>query len=106
MGQARQDRLYEEACGLIDGLILLHDRPERPLGTADHERLERALSLFQRVVQSDPGHWPALWLMGKVHQRLGAVEAGLECFAAAHQVNPEQADVAREASIAAMDAGQ
>jgi len=106
MDTAREDRLYKEACGLIDGLILLHDQPEQQLGADGRGQLERAVSLFQQVVELNPDHWPALWLMGKAHQRLGAFAAGLECFAAANQIKPDQPDVAREAAIAAMDAGQ
>ena len=84
MDRARENRVYKEAWALIDGLILFHDRPERQLEAADRRRLERALSLFQEVIELNPGHWPALWLMGKAHQRLGSFAAGLECFAAAH----------------------
>lgn len=99
-------QLYREACALIDGLILLGDQPDRLLDATDRNRLERALLLFDQVIHVRPDNWAALWLMGKAHQRLGAFEAGLECFAAAHRIKPNQPDVAREAAIAAMDSDQ
>ena len=57
------------------------------------------------VVRINPGNWAAMWLLGKVYQRLGDDEASLEWFARAHRVNPDHEDVAREAAIAAMEAG-
>jgi Flp pilus assembly protein TadD len=62
--------------------------------------------LFGEVVQINPANWPAMWLLGKVCQRLGDYESGLGWFTRAHRVNPDQADVAREAAIAAMDTGK
>ena len=106
MGETHHDRLYKEACALIDGLILLDDRPASELTAADMQRLDRAISLFEEVVRINGANWPAMWLLGKVHQRLGRYARGLDWFAAAHRVNPAHPDVAREASIAAMDAGR
>ena len=106
MTDARHDRLYEEACGLVDGLILLDDQPTPELTAAGRTRLGGALRLFEEVVRLRPSNWAAFWLMGKVYQRLGEHGPGLECFTAAHRIRPDQSDVAREAAIAAMNLGQ
>jgi len=103
---ARHDALYEKACGRIKGLILLDDRPPGPMDALARERLEDAVPLFEEVVRINPGNWAAMWLLGKVCQRFEAYERGLQWFARAHRVNPDQADVAREAAIAAMEAGR
>jgi tetratricopeptide (TPR) repeat protein len=58
------------------------------------------------VVRINPANWAAMWLLGKIHQRLAEYELGLHWFSRAHRVNPDQPDVAREAAIAAMDAGR
>ena len=100
------DLLYREACDLIDGLLILQNAEPPPLEPSERERLRQAIQRFEQLIRQAPGHWPALWLLGKVHQRLGSFERGLECFAEAHRINPHHPDVAREASIAAMDAGQ
>jgi tetratricopeptide (TPR) repeat protein len=102
----RHNQAYQQACQLIDGLILLDDRPPAPLDTRARERLSRALALLAEVVQINPQNWAAMWQMGKIHQRLGDRERCLQWFARAHLVNPQQHDVAREASIAAMELGR
>jgi len=47
-----------------------------------------------------------MWLVGKVHQRLGDPVAALSWFERTYQVNSSQPDVAREASLYAMDIGR
>jgi len=100
---ARHDDLYQRARNLIEGLILLHNERPPELDATARQRLEDAIPLFVEVVQINPNNWPAMWLLGKVYQRLSDNERALEWFARAHRVNPDQPDVAREASIAAMD---
>ncbi|MCI0459334.1 MAG: tetratricopeptide repeat protein [Gemmataceae bacterium] len=103
--ESRHNRLYKEACALIEGLILLGNEPPGELDPAGRQRLEQAIPLFEEVVRINPGNWAAMWLLGKVHQRLAEYRRGLEWFSRAHRIKPDQPDVAREAAIAAMDAG-
>jgi Flp pilus assembly protein TadD len=101
------NRSFEEASALIKNEILLHERPNMPApGCLLRRRLKRALSLFERVLQLNPENWSAMWLVGKVHQRLGDYVAALSWFERAYQVNPSQPDVAREASMCAMHVGR
>jgi tetratricopeptide (TPR) repeat protein len=102
----RHNRLYERACDLSYDLILLDDREPVPLDDDARRRLAEAIRLFEEVVAINPANWSAMWMLGKVYQRLEDPARGLEWFARAHRVNPDQPDVAREASIAAMDAGR
>ena len=46
-----------------------------------------------------------MWTIGKIYQRMGDQFVAYEWFSRAHSVNPTQTDVAREAGIAALDAG-
>jgi Flp pilus assembly protein TadD len=62
--------------------------------------------LFQEVLCINPRNWSALWLLGKIHQRLDDYEAAFRYFAQAHRLSPAEPDVAREASIAAMELGR
>jgi tetratricopeptide (TPR) repeat protein len=101
------NQCYEEASALIRNAIPLHERPHMPApGWFLRRRLNRALSLFERVLQLNPENWAAMWLAGKVHQRLGDMATALSWFERAYQVNPSQPDVAREASMCAMDVGR
>src|SRR5205823_1792956 len=81
-------------------------REPAPLDDDGRRRLDEAISLFDEVVRINPKNWAALWLLGKVYQRLGEYEKGLAAFARSHEIRPDQPDVAREASIAAMDLGR
>lgn len=104
--EGRHNELYAKACGLIEGLILTHGHDPAPLDPADRAKLDEAIPLLGEVVQIHPTNWAAMWLLGKVYQRLGDHEGGLHWFARAHRVNPDHEDVAREASIEAMEAGR
>jgi tetratricopeptide (TPR) repeat protein len=101
--KAQHDRLYEEAADLMDGLIVYHDQNDFELDAHGRKKLERAMRLFEHVVQMNPRNWPAFWLMGKIYQRFKDNESALDCFSKSHQNNPTHRDVAREAAIAAME---
>jgi tetratricopeptide (TPR) repeat protein len=104
--KARHDELYQRGCRLIEGLIVVGNQAPGPPDPGQRKRLDDAVPLFVEVVRINPGNWAAMWLLGKVYQRLGDYGQGLEWFSRAHRVNPDQPDVAREASIAAMDLGR
>ena len=104
--RSRHDDLYNQGRALVKGLILLHDGTPRQIDQRDHRRLEQAIPLFGEVVRINPGNWAAMWLLGKVYQRLSDYGQGLQWFSRAHCVNPDQPDVAREAAIAAMEVGR
>jgi tetratricopeptide (TPR) repeat protein len=104
--KARHVELYQQGCRLIEGLIILDNLVAGPLDPSQRKRLQDAVPLFEEVVHINPANWAAMWLLGKIYQRLGEYEHGLSWFARAHRINPDQADVAREAAIAAMELGR
>jgi tetratricopeptide (TPR) repeat protein len=107
--QRRQEheQCFKEASNLIMNEIPLHDRPPLPKpGWFLRRKLKRAISLFERVLQLNPENWAAMWLTGKVYQRLADIPTALIWFERAYQINPSQPDIAREASMCAMDIGQ
>ena len=105
--RVEHNKLFEEASAIVKDEIPLHDRSPLPQpGWWMRRRLKHALSLFERVLGLAPENWSAMWLVGKVHQRLGDGGAALAWFERAYQVNPSQPDVAREAALCAMDIGR
>ena len=101
------NRAFERAAQLVRGEIILHGhRPPSSPTASVRSKLERALQLFVRVLELNPKNWGAMWLVGKVHQRLGDQSAAFTWFVRAYGVNPSQADVAREASLCAMSLGR
>jgi Flp pilus assembly protein TadD len=103
---SRHAELYQQACKLIEGLLVVGNEEPGRLRRRDRKRLQNAASLFFEVLELNPEGWPAMWLLGKIYQRLGDHAASLAWFSRAHRVNPDHPDVAREAAIAAMDLGR
>ena len=105
--QAREhNRVYQRGWELIKGELLIADRtPSRGPGWLARRRLRQAIECFDAALKIAPQGWQSLWAMGKIHQRLGELPEALGCFARAHQLQPSQPDVAREAGIAASDMG-
>jgi tetratricopeptide (TPR) repeat protein len=98
--------LTKEAWKLINPLIVLNESPVRG-GPSWFERrkLKKAASLFERALEINPNGDSSMWAIGKIYQRLGDNTMALKWFEHAHRANPEQPDVAREASLSALDIG-
>ena len=62
--------------------------------------------MFDRVLALKPNNWSAMWVVGKVQQRLGDEAAALNWFEKSWQAHPSHPDVAREASLSAMHLGR
>lgn len=105
--RAEHNRAFAEAAGIVNAELPLTPvddttAPSEPL----RRKLARALELFDRVVQLNPKNWSALWMMGRIHRRVGDGAAALDCFECAHLANPAQPEVLRLASRCAMDLGR
>jgi tetratricopeptide (TPR) repeat protein len=101
------NRLFQEANALATKEILLHNRKfTGPPGWWTRRKLHRALNLFQKVLELNPENWSAMWLSGKMCERLGDRTQSFAWLERAYQIHPSQPDVAREASMAAMNLGK
>lgn len=102
----KYDRIYKEATEFAMKEIHLHDRRQRPAGWWLRFKLQRAFRELEKIVEVYPQSWSAMWFAGKIQERLGSPEGYLKWLARAYQANPSQLDVAREASMAAMNLGR
>ncbi len=103
----RHNMLRDQARRLADGLLYLDGGPEQKrLGWLARRRLRRAIRCYEEALAINPEGWPSMWSVGKIHQRLGDHALALRWFSQAHEINPAQPDVAREASLSAMDCGE
>jgi tetratricopeptide (TPR) repeat protein len=101
---AKHNRLFQEASAIIKGQISVHGQADLPApGWLITRKLKQAVNLFEQVLQINPENWSAMWLIGKIQQRLRHNSEALSWFERSYQVNPSQPDVAREASLCAMD---
>lgn len=105
-GSGEHDRLFKTASALIWPLISIHGRGEVKIGAKESSELKRGMELLDRVLELNPRNWSAMWIRGKVYQRLAEFNRAFEWFERADQANPGHADVLREASIAAMEMGE
>jgi len=103
----RHNALHARGWALIEGQILLQDgQAHRPPGYFGRRKLSKALRCFEQALQINPEGWSSMWATGKIHQRLGDHRTSLTWFARAHEIDPTQVDVAREAGFAALECGE
>lgn len=69
-------------------------------------KLKRCIGKFEQVLKTHPDNWASMWFLGMIHRRLRDDEKALSWFERAYQVNPSQAEVAREGSMCAMNLGR
>lgn len=103
---SEHDRCYKQAIELMQGEMILHDRSTAALGQSDRKQVGNAIPLLKRVIELNPQNWSAMWVLGKAHQRLGEFDVSFGWFARSHAIKPDHPDVAREATIAALEAGR
>ncbi len=103
---AEYNRVFEQAARLVKDEIPLHDRQYMPKpGWWARRKLQRALSLFARVLELQPENWSAMWWVGMVHKRFRDYSTALLWFERAFQVSSYQPEVAREACSCALELG-
>jgi tetratricopeptide repeat protein len=97
----KHDALYKRATALL-GFATRMVAPVR-LSLMQKWRVRRGLGLLRKVLSIRPTSWTALWMMGKALQALGKHAEALDAFSRSYSINPRHPDVAREASISAME---
>ena len=102
----QHNELYDRACRLLDGLVMLDDRPHKNPGFFGRRRLRQAVQLFQQVIELNPANWQSMLFIGKAFQSLGELEPALTWFLRAHDCVPGHPSVAKEAGFAAGRLGQ
>jgi Flp pilus assembly protein TadD len=97
---------YDKGWDLMQSVVILEGKNITKPNIWQRWKGRRAVSHFKKCLELVPTHWQTHWGLGKAYQGLGEHAAALASFAEAYRLHPENPDVAREASIAAMDAGQ
>ena len=103
----RHNALTDRAWSSVDSLILLEkSSPSSRPNWFARRKLRKAIDYFRQALDLNPDGWQAMWGIGKIYQRLGEHELSLEWFEHAHEKEPSQPDVAREAGLAARECGR
>ncbi|MFO0962629.1 MAG: tetratricopeptide repeat protein [Phycisphaerales bacterium] len=102
---AEHNRHYEAGWKLLYPYLILHGRRQIVPGWFGRWRLKRAAQHFRSALALAPDSWPAMWGLGKLHQRLEEHADALRWLRQAVQINPDHPDVLREAGIEASEVG-
>lgn len=98
-------RHFDEANRIAKPLVLLQGRRSR-FTFFKRQRANRAIKHYKRCLEIAPDNWQAIWLLAKLYQAMGEGRVALDLFEKAVELEKENADVAREASISAMELGE
>ena len=97
---------YEKGWDLMQAVVLLEGKKHLKPSIWRRWKGRRAINHFKKCLELVPAHWPTHWGMGKAYQGLSEHAAAFASFAEAFRLQPQNSEVVREASIAAMDAGK
>lgn len=102
------ERHFRPGTTLAQAVIVLESatgaRHPKP-GFWARRKAHKAIKHLQACLDLLPSYWPAHWFLGKTYQGLYQYREALASFEKASAIHPHQPDVLREASIAAVDAG-
>lgn len=99
------DLTFRRGCELVKHRLLINGTRSGILTWLGKRRLKKAVELFKATLKINPSGWPAMWNLGKIYQRLGDHSEALAWFRRAHELKPDQPDVAREAGLEALEVG-
>jgi Flp pilus assembly protein TadD len=105
--KALHDFLYKQATDLVRPYLVLQDvLVKNAKTTKARADLERAISLFDRVLSINQENWAAAWFAGKAAQSLGNQERAYGFFKCSFEVQKKNPDVARELMLTCLDTGR
>jgi len=99
----KHDEYYQKGFACIDPYVQLHSRPvKRP----NKDKIKEGIKYLNAVTKINPNNWAAFWLKGKAYQALEKSQSAYNEFKKAFNIEKENADVARELMIEALNLGK
>lgn len=98
----KANMLYGEATKTMNGLIMLEGYRPSEISEDDKARAFKAIELFRELLDIVPEHFPSLFFIGKLYQRLKKYEESLLAFETALKYEYENYNLPQEASLVAM----
>ena len=102
----RHNKYTQNGWAILDNYIILPDRAQVRIGFFAKRRLKKAVTLFHNALDIAPDNYSSKWALGKIYQVLGDHQRSLKWFEEALELENTNADVCREASLAALDCGE
>jgi tetratricopeptide (TPR) repeat protein len=94
------NKMYDEAYNLVKDYILVGNGPffdAYPITI-----LEKAIHLLIQVLEINPLNCSAMYMLGKIYQRIEKYEDATNYFEKAYFIDPTNIDIGREASLCAL----
>jgi tetratricopeptide (TPR) repeat protein len=99
----RHDEYYQKGFACIDPYVQLQGKPrKRP----NKDKIKEGIKYLEAVTKINPENWAAFWLKGKAYQSLEHPQSAYNAFKKAFDIEKENADVARELMIEALNLGK
>ncbi len=97
---------FEKGNRLSEELIIFKNKPQSKVEFWKRRKAKKAIIHYMKFLELIPNHWQTKWLLAKVYQTIAEPSKALQLFKEAMQIEKLNSDIAREASISAMDAGE
>ncbi len=99
----RHDEYYQKGFECIDPYVKLGNRPSR---RPNIDKIKEGMKYLDAVTKINPENWAAFWLKGKAYQALSHPQSAYNEFKKAFDIEKDNADVARELMIEALNLGK
>jgi tetratricopeptide (TPR) repeat protein len=98
------NKIYKRANERVHHFVFLDNFRTKNLRLTLWQRLLISLSIFdfKRCIKHIPNHWPSMFLLGKIYQRINKFEIALNWFEKAYSIEKNNIDVLREASLSCL----
>lgn len=93
---------YDLARKKMKGLVILENYRPGKMNFFEKFRAKSAIKMFEKALKIHPEHWPSLFFVGKLYQRMGLHEKSLFHFESALSLEHENHSLPQEAALAAM----
>lgn len=100
------NQYYDDACKKMKGIIILESYRPKAIGFFEKIKANKAIRLFEKALQIFPDHFPSLFFIGKIYQRLAQYDKSLLYFERALEFEKQNYSLPQEASLVAMHLGQ
>ena len=99
------NRVYQEACDIINPYLRLHGKDSKSLGRDGSSKIRRAISMLDAVTAYHQDNWSAYWIKGKAYQALEQSREACTEFKRAFDLQDKNPDVAREYMFECLNLG-
>lgn len=103
--EVRHNALLKKGWGILNKYVLLLGRDNNKIGFWEKYHLKKAIRIYHEALNIVPDNYSSKWALGKIYQVLGNHDSSLKWFENAWMLEKENADICREASLAALNLG-